>query len=253
MKGNNNKMTDEEYLNRFSLGSNYNKQRTLIEAIAQHTKAIELNPEDASARNNRGQVYRAQGKLGEAMVDYSKAIELDPQNVSFNNNLDLILGKNTKKNIYNAIEELPKENAIYLLEQILNAKTLLGKKFEPNKIQSLFFKDSLIEKVEKDLYHHLLTSEPFAVKTAARMIAQGTRDPKPSTNFKFFQKMTIAARTIAQGTRDQKTSTGFKFFQNMPHELGVKIAASVAGRLSQKTLDIARENFDKPPIASLKK
>src|SRR5438034_5522674 len=50
------------------------------EAIAEYTKAIELNPIDVRLYVDRGLVYRTAGKIPEAMADFTKAIELGPKN-----------------------------------------------------------------------------------------------------------------------------------------------------------------------------
>jgi len=47
-------------------------------AIADYTKAIELDPYDATAHYNRGIAKRAKGNLEGAIADYSRAIELKP-------------------------------------------------------------------------------------------------------------------------------------------------------------------------------
>ena len=47
-------------------------------AIAEMNKAIEAKG-SATNYNNRGNIYRAAQKLQEAIADYSKAIELDPK------------------------------------------------------------------------------------------------------------------------------------------------------------------------------
>lgn len=50
-------------------------------AIADYTKAIELNPQCAPAfLNNRASVYISKGDLGKAIADCTRAIELDPKN-----------------------------------------------------------------------------------------------------------------------------------------------------------------------------
>jgi tetratricopeptide (TPR) repeat protein len=49
------------------------------EAINNFTKAIELDPKDASVYNNRGNAYANLNKYEEALNDYNKAIELDPK------------------------------------------------------------------------------------------------------------------------------------------------------------------------------
>ncbi len=47
------------------------------QAIADYTEAIELDPDNAMAYNNRGLVYYNLGDLEQAIRDYTKAIELD--------------------------------------------------------------------------------------------------------------------------------------------------------------------------------
>jgi tetratricopeptide (TPR) repeat protein len=55
-------------------------------AIADYTKAIELNPTDAVVYNNRGIAYRAKGDNDSAIADYSKVVELKPRDaVAYNN------------------------------------------------------------------------------------------------------------------------------------------------------------------------
>ena len=46
-------------------------------ALADFNKAIEINPQDPDAWNNRGLIYNRQGKPGAALSDFSRAIELD--------------------------------------------------------------------------------------------------------------------------------------------------------------------------------
>ena len=49
-------------------------------AIADYTKAIELDLENASAYSNRGNAYKNLGKYQEAITDFTKLIELNPKN-----------------------------------------------------------------------------------------------------------------------------------------------------------------------------
>lgn len=42
-----------------------------------YNKAIEINPKDAMAYNNRGIANKAQKKYDDAISDYSKAIEIN--------------------------------------------------------------------------------------------------------------------------------------------------------------------------------
>ncbi|GHU59519.1 hypothetical protein FACS1894133_6470 [Clostridia bacterium] len=65
----------EEYRNR---GVLYGQVGEYDEAIANYTKAIELNPDYAMAYNSRGFAYRNLGEYDKAIADYTKAIELKP-------------------------------------------------------------------------------------------------------------------------------------------------------------------------------
>jgi len=47
-------------------------------AITDYTRAIELDPRNVLAYNNRGNAYLPLGKLEEAIRDYNRAIEIDP-------------------------------------------------------------------------------------------------------------------------------------------------------------------------------
>lgn len=55
----------------------FNDHQKLNEAIVKYSKAIELDPNNATNYNSRGKVYYNQHKLTEALADYNKAIELD--------------------------------------------------------------------------------------------------------------------------------------------------------------------------------
>ena len=57
----------------------YGKLRRYEEALADCSKAIELDPKLAEAWSNRGLIYRKLGQLDKALADYSKAIDLDPK------------------------------------------------------------------------------------------------------------------------------------------------------------------------------
>jgi tetratricopeptide (TPR) repeat protein len=75
--------TAAEFLER---GLGLHKAGNLDGAIADYTKAIELDPKDARPYLNRGAARRDRGDVDGAIVDLSKAIELDPKDgVAFNN------------------------------------------------------------------------------------------------------------------------------------------------------------------------
>ena len=51
---------------------------SIILAIADYTKAIELKPDLAEAYNNRGNTYYNRGEYEQAIIDYNHAIDLNP-------------------------------------------------------------------------------------------------------------------------------------------------------------------------------
>ena len=61
-------------------------------AIADYTKAIEINPQNATAYNNRGSAKDDLGDYQGAIDDYDKAIEINPQNADAYNNRGVAKG-----------------------------------------------------------------------------------------------------------------------------------------------------------------
>jgi tetratricopeptide (TPR) repeat protein len=59
--------------------SEYIRKDMWDEAIAECSKAIEINPRDAEAYNRRGIAYANKGDTDKAITDYTKAIEIDPK------------------------------------------------------------------------------------------------------------------------------------------------------------------------------
>jgi tetratricopeptide (TPR) repeat protein len=66
----------EAYNNR---GNAYLAKGDFDRAIADYTKAIEIDPKDADAYNNRSYAYHAKGDFDRAIADYTKVIEIDPR------------------------------------------------------------------------------------------------------------------------------------------------------------------------------
>jgi tetratricopeptide (TPR) repeat protein len=60
-------------------------------AIKDYTKAIELEPKDASFYNNRGAVLYAMKEYKKALEDFAAAYALDPKHLSANNNIAWVL------------------------------------------------------------------------------------------------------------------------------------------------------------------
>ncbi len=65
----------EGYINR---GAAYISKNQLDLAISDYNKSIEINPGYAEAYNNRGLVYMSKGQLDQAISDYNKSIEINP-------------------------------------------------------------------------------------------------------------------------------------------------------------------------------
>ena len=61
-------------------GNSYRDQGNWIQAIQDYDKAIELNPQNSWAYANRGFTYYLQGNFEKALSDCSKAIEIYPKN-----------------------------------------------------------------------------------------------------------------------------------------------------------------------------
>ncbi len=63
------------YINR---GVAYTKKGEVDRAIADYTKAIALDPDDAEAYYNRGVVYGRKGDKEREIADFRKALEINP-------------------------------------------------------------------------------------------------------------------------------------------------------------------------------
>jgi tetratricopeptide (TPR) repeat protein len=75
--------TAREYCNR---GVARQNKGDLDGALADYSRAIELNPHDATAYNDRGLVKVAKGDLDGALADYNRALELTPRNFEIHGN-----------------------------------------------------------------------------------------------------------------------------------------------------------------------
>jgi tetratricopeptide (TPR) repeat protein len=60
-------------------GIAYGKKGEYDNAIADYTRAIEIDPNDAWAYCNRGGAYDEKGDYDKAIADYTQAIEIDPK------------------------------------------------------------------------------------------------------------------------------------------------------------------------------
>ncbi len=78
------------YMNR---GLAYEKDGKIRLALADYSKALEINPEYAKAYNNRGVAYAGMHRYQEAMDDYNRSIELDPDYAQVYNNRCVLYGR----------------------------------------------------------------------------------------------------------------------------------------------------------------
>ena len=75
-------------------------------AIADYTKAIELDPKSFSAYNNRGNLKQDKGKVKEAVVDFQHAVSINPSHATAHFNLGHVY--QGKKDYEGAIYEYTK-------------------------------------------------------------------------------------------------------------------------------------------------
>ena len=67
-------------------GAAYVGKGEVNQAIKDYTKSIQLNPDDAGVYSNRGTAYNIKGDFDSALQDLNKAIELRPNGASVYNN-----------------------------------------------------------------------------------------------------------------------------------------------------------------------
>jgi len=92
-----NSFADETAKELLKKGINFGNNDQVDMAIAQFTKAIEINPKFANAYFNRGKAYAIKGSYDKAILDYTKAIEFNPGYASAYNkrcNANIQIGNN---------------------------------------------------------------------------------------------------------------------------------------------------------------
>lgn len=67
-------------------GIDYVNKGEIDKAIAEYTKAIEIDDQFAGAYNNRGSAYQKKGEYDLAIVDHTKALKIDPDFAAAYNN-----------------------------------------------------------------------------------------------------------------------------------------------------------------------
>src|SRR5205085_9849106 len=63
-------------------GASKREQGDLDGALAEFTKALQLDPNHVLSLTNRGEIYRRKGDLTAAITDLAKAVELDARNAN---------------------------------------------------------------------------------------------------------------------------------------------------------------------------
>jgi len=61
------------------LGAIYQRMDKLVDALAEYTVALEMDPKNIACYVNRGEIYYKFGYIDEPLEDFAKAIALDPQ------------------------------------------------------------------------------------------------------------------------------------------------------------------------------
>jgi tetratricopeptide (TPR) repeat protein len=72
---------NDEYkclLYRAIIGRSYSLLQKHEEALKSYSKALDINPNDADAWNNKGLALESLGRLGDAIKSYTKALDIDP-------------------------------------------------------------------------------------------------------------------------------------------------------------------------------
>ena len=68
-------------------GAYFDKKGDYDQAIADYTRTIELNPDDADYWHDRGLAYYRKGDYDRAIADYTRACQLAPGNSQYRDNL----------------------------------------------------------------------------------------------------------------------------------------------------------------------
>ena len=73
------------------------------EALMRWKRIVEMEPNNAKARNNLGVAYESQGKMKAAEAEYEVAIKLDPKNKIYKSNYERF------KNHYKQFQEMAQD------------------------------------------------------------------------------------------------------------------------------------------------
>ncbi|EFA85645.1 DNAJ heat shock N-terminal domain-containing protein [Heterostelium album PN500] len=141
-------MNAQLYNNRAAAAVQLNK---ITDAIADCTKAIDLDPNYVKAISRRAQCYMKEEMYEDAVRDYEKAKSLDPENADIHNNLKqakIDLKKSLKKDYYKILGVSKEANE----SEIKKAYRKLALQYHPDKNSTLPEEDKLkAERLFKDV------------------------------------------------------------------------------------------------------
>ncbi len=102
-------------------GYNFYKKGDFNNAIAEYTKAVDIDPNNNEAYYYRGRAYVKTGEDEKALSDFIQSIELDPHHFESYRNLDWVLAKQSKWdtiiNYWNEFIQLESDHAQAYLER----------------------------------------------------------------------------------------------------------------------------------------
>jgi tetratricopeptide (TPR) repeat protein/serine/threonine protein kinase len=136
-------------------GRAYQKLHRYEQALADFSKAIDLNPNAASTLTSRGNVLRALGRLDEALADHAKAVRLEPDYAEAHVNLGNVLSLTDR--LDQAIAEY--ERAIRLKPDLFQAHAGLGdafwEKHRPDQAITEYETAIRLQPNEAELHHRM--------------------------------------------------------------------------------------------------
>ena len=95
-------------------GNSYRSKGEHDQAIADYSKALELNPDFVAAYINRGTSYSDKGENDQAIADFAKALELNPNLAATRENLETATRlRNAATEYDQAIQENPQDPEVW--------------------------------------------------------------------------------------------------------------------------------------------
>ncbi len=203
----------------FKLGNGNAENRQSAEAIANYTKAIELNPNFGEAYYGRAEVYRRQIKdLHSALKDYVKAFERDPTSA---HEFAPVFQKYFTKNKIGAIAEITvlikneqvEDPFLYFIRAFFRSGTAPGVKSTKEDLdKSLPDFNKVIELAPKYTIAYAMRATSFEdLNETSKSIADWTKaielDP---TEAEYYRRRAIQYRILAEADEKRAADMGKK-------------------------------------------